>query len=342
MDKKQVFVISPIGKKESEDYKKFDAVLKTMIKPAIDEIDKTLRILRADQISQPGSFIKDILEQLQNSYIVIANLTGLNPNVFYELGVRHSLSNRTIMITEDLSTLPSDLKEYRVIEYSAELTAIESFKEDLKKAIKSIIDNPEKSDNPVQDRLPGIISKREEQYLDEIALLREKLTNQSSKKSISKSDSLKEGISKRIDRILKLMNATSATYLGRVTWTIEIEKKKKSTEVEDAWGNFKYYFVNIKGSGFIDYSLILSIREYDLKLKDDLADIRVMLSLYGNKGMHFKYVIATNTKLNSEKKDAVEFFKKAVKKEKLLLKDNQFEIWDLEQIEKIEKQLGLK
>lgn len=338
MDRKQVFVITPIGKKDSEDYKKFDAVLKTMIKPAIDEIDNTLRILRADQISQPGSFIKDILEQLQNSYIVIANLTGLNPNVFYELGVRHSLSNRTIMITEDLSKLPSDLKEYRVIEYSAELTAIESFKEELKKAIKSILENPEKSDNPVQDRLPGIIIKREEQYLEEIALLREKLTNKSQKKSVI----LKDGISKRIERILKLINASYATYLGKVTWTQEVEKKKVSTEVENAWGNFKYYFVNRKGTEFIDYSLILSIREYDFKLKEDLADIRVMLSLYGNKDMHFKYVIATNSKLNSEKKDAVEFFKKAVKKEELLLKDNEFEIWDLEQIEKIEKQLGLK
>ena len=75
MNNKQIFVISPIGKKESEKFKKFDAVLKTMIKPAIEEIDKEFKIIRADQTSQPGSFIKDILEQLESSYIVIAYLT---------------------------------------------------------------------------------------------------------------------------------------------------------------------------------------------------------------------------------------------------------------------------
>lgn len=115
---KEIFVITPIGKKDSATYKKYDAIFNSMIEPACKEIDSKFNVIRADKIAKPSSFVKDILTNLRNSYIVIANLTDLNPNVFYELGVRHALSNRTIIITEDLSTIPSDLKEYRAIEYS--------------------------------------------------------------------------------------------------------------------------------------------------------------------------------------------------------------------------------
>jgi hypothetical protein len=338
MTKKQIFIISPIGKKDSEKFKKFDAVLKTMIKPAIEEIDKEFKIIRADQISQPGSFIKDILEQIQSSYIVIANLTDLNPNVFYELGVRHALSNRTIMITEDLSSLPSDLKEYRVIEYSAELTAVETFKNDLKQAFSEILENPDKSDNPVQDRLPGIIEKREDSLLTEIELLKTKLQEKQTGKLIKQ----EKYIEKRINRILNLINADKASTVYNISWTTGEGEKKKSTEVTKPWGNFKYYFVKRKGTEFIDYSLIISIREHIFELDEELSDIRVMLNEYANKAMTFKFIIATNQSMTATKKKAIDFFKKALKLEGLKQELYSLEIWDDAEITRQEKSLGLK
>lgn len=338
MIKKQVFIISPIGKKDSEKFKKFDAVLKTMIKPAIDEVDKDFKIIRADQISQPGSFIKDILEQLQSSYIVIANLTDLNPNVFYELGVRHSLSNRTIMITEDLASLPSDLKEYRVIEYSAELTAIETFKADLKRAFSEILENPDKSDNPVQDRLPGIIEKREDALTNEIELLQTKLKEKQSGKIVNN----EVLIEKRINRIITLINADKASTVSDISWTQGEGETKKDFKVGKPWGNFKFYFVKKLGTNFIDYSLVISIKEHSFDLDEELSDIRVMLKDYGNKGMLFKFVIATNQDISVQKKKVSDFFKKALKFEGLYLYQFSLEIWDIEEIIKQEKKLGLK
>ncbi|NPA39327.1 MAG: hypothetical protein GXO57_02645 [Thermodesulfobacteria bacterium] len=56
-----------------------------------------------------GLIIKDILDNLYKADLVIADLTDQNPNVFYELGVRHTLSNKTILIAQDISYIPSDL-----------------------------------------------------------------------------------------------------------------------------------------------------------------------------------------------------------------------------------------
>ncbi len=339
MIKKQIFIISPIGKKDSDIFKKFNAVLSTMIKPAIDEIDKEFKIVRADQISQPGSFIKDILEQIQSSYIVIANLTNLNPNVFYELGVRHSLSNRTIMITEDLSSLPSDLKEYRVIEYSAELTAIETFKNDLKRALQEILDNPDKSDNPVQDRLPGIIEKREDSLINEIELLKTKLQEKHSGKNIH----LEDAIEKRVNRILHLINADKVSTVNEISWVVGEGNNKKTVRVTKPWGNFKFYFVKKDvEKGLIDYSLILSIKEHSFDLNEELSDIRVMLKAYANKDMGFKFVIATNQNMDAKKKEIIDFFKRALKLEKLYNHTYSIEIWDQSEIIRLEKKLGLK
>ena len=339
MIKKQIFIISPIGKKDSDRYKKFNAVLNTMIKPAIDEIDKEFKIVRADQISQPGSFIKDILEQIQSSYIVIANLTDLNANVFYELGVRHSLSNRTIMITEDLSSLPSDLKEYRVIEYSAELTAIETFKNDLKKSLQEILDNPDKSDNPVQDRLPGIIEKREDSLISEIELLKIKLQEKNSGKNLQQEDYIET----RVNRILNLINADKMSTVTNISWTIGTGEDKKNINVSKPWGNFKFYFVKQeRGKEFIDYSLIISIKEHSFDLNEELSDIRVMLKEYAKKDMDFKFVIATNQNIDDKKREINDFFKRALKLEKLFAKTYSIEIWDQIEILKLEKKLGLK
>ncbi|MBX7046169.1 MAG: hypothetical protein K1X86_10050 [Ignavibacteria bacterium] len=337
----QIFVLSPIGKKGSDLYKKYNAILESMIRPAIEEIDKCYKIIRADQISQPGSFIKDILENLQKSFIVIANLTDLNPNVFYELGVRHTLTNRTIMITEDISSLPSDLKEYRVIEYSAELTGVETFKADLKKAFLEILKNPDKSDNPVQDRLPGILDKREEDYLKEIKLLRQRLENNKKGKSI-----LKENIERRVERILKLIDAGKPSMsISRISWvTSQGKPEEKTTYVNPPTGNFQYYFVHFNSEDtHIDYSLVISIRPYDFDLGNELADIRVMLRDYKNKGnMKFKFVIATSGNFNSKIPKVNTFFKRALKLEGLTHKNYEIEVWDERKIAKLEKSLGLK
>ncbi len=98
-----------------------------------------------------GPFIKGILENLYKADLVVADITDRNSNVFYELGVRHTLKNRTVLITQNIDHLPSDLDGYGVVLYEPSLKGLPKFKTELKRIFKIIYDKPDRSDNPVSD-----------------------------------------------------------------------------------------------------------------------------------------------------------------------------------------------
>lgn len=158
---KQCFVIMPIG--SEEDYEKYKDVYELMIKEAVEGAGLELRCIRADEVSKSGAIIKDIIKRLYEADVVIADLSGLNANVCYELGVRHALKGGTIMIVDDIESIPFDLKPYRVLEYSATLRGAHIFKRDLKKFLQAALDDPRGADNPVLDFLPRPERERVEQ-----------------------------------------------------------------------------------------------------------------------------------------------------------------------------------
>lgn len=100
-----------------------------------------------------GAFIKDILTQLNQADVVLADLTDMNPNVLYELGVRHTLKNRTILVSQTLDEVPSDLRQYGVIKYNTTPKGIAEYKQNINKITRDIRDSPDRSDNPVSDYL---------------------------------------------------------------------------------------------------------------------------------------------------------------------------------------------
>lgn len=79
----------------------------------------------------------------------------MNSNVMWELGVRHSLSKRTIMIAreESISKIPSDIKNYVVIPYKNDITGFDNFQIKIKEVLQQIEDNPGRKDSPVFDFL---------------------------------------------------------------------------------------------------------------------------------------------------------------------------------------------
>ena len=82
------------------------------------QFEKDFLFSHAGEEDNQQNILKDIVQAIYDSDIIIANLTDLNPNVFYELGIAHTLNKKVIIITEDISTLPFDLKSYRAKEYS--------------------------------------------------------------------------------------------------------------------------------------------------------------------------------------------------------------------------------
>jgi len=120
----------------------------------------------------PGNFVKGIVEDLDSSDLVIADLTGSKPNVYYELGVRHALHIGTIIITQDLKALPADLTNYYVFQYDYSDKAHQydeffaKFEKAMHEKLKAWDDAENPSDSPVSDFL-GIIHQRVEKELEQ-------------------------------------------------------------------------------------------------------------------------------------------------------------------------------
>lgn len=109
----RAFIIMPFGEG-------FDEVFNELIAPPLRE--HGYEVNRADLSADQGQILRDIISMLKESDIVIADLTGLNPNVMYELGLAHAMFLNTILITRDISELPFDLRPYRAFEYSTSFT----------------------------------------------------------------------------------------------------------------------------------------------------------------------------------------------------------------------------
>ncbi|HYN16177.1 MAG TPA: hypothetical protein VES66_10375, partial [Terriglobales bacterium] len=75
---------------------------------------------RADDIYRPSAIVHDIWAYVKTSRVMLADLTGKNPNVFYELGLAHAVGKPVIMVTQSMEDVPFDLRALRVIEYDVE------------------------------------------------------------------------------------------------------------------------------------------------------------------------------------------------------------------------------
>lgn len=140
-----------------------DYIYSEVIKKAVSEYKENDKIVFNDVSryeSKVGSIIDGIINKIQIADLVIADLTGLNHNVMYELGVRHTLKRGTIIITRDIESIPSDLRDYMCLPYSysdntkQQKINYENFALELHNSIREIL-TTEKVDSPVLNYLKG-------------------------------------------------------------------------------------------------------------------------------------------------------------------------------------------
>lgn len=93
----------------------FNDYYSEIIKPAAT--DAGYGIVRSDEIYSPGAFVQTIWEQILVADVVIAEMTGANANVLYELGLSHAVAKKVVMLTQDISDVPSDLRHINCIVY---------------------------------------------------------------------------------------------------------------------------------------------------------------------------------------------------------------------------------
>jgi len=146
---RDLFVIMPFSGTKSCTEDQWTEIFENVFLPAAE--DAGLACSRARPGT--GSLIKSIVERLRTSYIVLADITDANPNVFYELGVRHSLSKRTIIVAQSASHIPSDLRGYWSLSYGTSPRQVMAFREALVEIVESINASPDRCDSPVTEYL---------------------------------------------------------------------------------------------------------------------------------------------------------------------------------------------
>lgn len=107
------FYISPIGDEGSEQRKHADLFMGALVEPALGEFG--LRLVRADQIGEAGMITGQIIEHIIHSRLVIVDLSFHNPNVFYELALRHAVRRPIVQLSRAADKLPFDIGQVRTI-----------------------------------------------------------------------------------------------------------------------------------------------------------------------------------------------------------------------------------
>jgi len=123
----------------------------------------------------PHNIVKNIIENLNTSDIVIAVLTDMNPNVWYELGIRHSLKNGTLMLIENSQKIPFDISSYGLIQYEDGISLSNTLKIEVKKYLNKL-ESSKCTDSPVIDFLNIPIARQKR--IDETYELVPKLSNE--------------------------------------------------------------------------------------------------------------------------------------------------------------------
>ncbi len=142
---KRCFMITPLGEDGSEIRRKAEGVIAAVVKPVVEKFGYEL--ICPHEMSKNGSITQQIIGEILYDELVIANLTGLNANVMYELAIRHATKKPVITISER-AKLPFDINEERTLFYDDNMLGVIELKRKLE-AMMADSSNMELVDNPI-------------------------------------------------------------------------------------------------------------------------------------------------------------------------------------------------
>lgn len=148
--KKVCFIITPIGPTDSITRRKVNGLIDEVIEPVLSDLGYAVVV--SHRITDSGTMTAAIIRNVYHADLAIANLTGNNPNVMYEVALRHACAKPIIHITEDVSSLPFDINDQRTIEYMDDMHGAHELKEKLYEMVKNISNDGPVS-NPITDAL---------------------------------------------------------------------------------------------------------------------------------------------------------------------------------------------
>ncbi|PEN44505.1 hypothetical protein COL82_03805 [Bacillus toyonensis] len=146
---KTCFIITPIGDDQSDIRRAAEGVIDAVIVPALCDMgfdEKNIKV--AHRMPSPGSINKQVISNILECDVAVANLTSLNPNVMYELAIRHAARKPVVQICQKGTRLPFDITEERTIFYTNDMAGVIELNNNFKDMVaEAMVD--EEPDNPI-------------------------------------------------------------------------------------------------------------------------------------------------------------------------------------------------
>lgn len=190
---KKIFFVSPIGDESSPERKRSNQLMNHIINPVVLSLGYD-EIVRVDEITDVDSIDSTVINHLTNDGLVIIDMSGHNPNVFYEFGYRQALQLPLIPLIEDSDEkIPFDVSTLRTIHYTLhDLDKVEEVKNKLKQTMNALSDsikvvhtkssgqtspaaNSSTALLTIQDKLDEIIQLINKRNLDEIETIADQI-----------------------------------------------------------------------------------------------------------------------------------------------------------------------
>ncbi|WP_433942418.1 hypothetical protein [Brevundimonas diminuta] len=153
------FYIAPIGDEGSEPRKHSDLFLGSIVEPALETFG--LQVIRANSIDKQGIITRQIIDYIMRSRLVIADLSFHNPNVFYELALRHAIKLPIVQLIRSTDKLPFDVNQMRTISidtadiYSL-VPRIDSYRAEVANQVRRALEADYVVDTPISTYFPNL------------------------------------------------------------------------------------------------------------------------------------------------------------------------------------------
>ncbi len=152
------FYVTPIGEAGSPQRKHSDLMLGSIVEPALEEFG--LKVIRADGIEKPGTITRQVFDYLLRARLVVVDLSFHNPNVFYELAIRHAARLPVVQIIRTADRIPFDVNQMRTIPIDTTdiytlVPQLQSYIAQVASHVRRALQDPDTADNPLSTFYPN-------------------------------------------------------------------------------------------------------------------------------------------------------------------------------------------
>ena len=152
------FYVTPIGSPGTEQRQHSDLFISALVEPAVTQFDMT--VVRADQIGKPGLITAQVIEHIAKARLVVADLSFHNPNVFYELALRHAKRLPVVQLIRSSDAIPFDLEQFRTIQVDTSsiytlVPQLETYRAEIASHIRRALGDGSDVENPLTAFYPA-------------------------------------------------------------------------------------------------------------------------------------------------------------------------------------------